>query len=92
MEDEEYYHMMLEDMERLTRVHHHYPSLPNTRDPSPARQPHHQQQQPQPHSPWVSGLRLALDNALNAGLERLRSARAGQDGRRGSTGSTGSTS
>jgi hypothetical protein len=37
----------------------------------------------------VSGLRLALDNAVSAGLERLRSARAaGQDGRRGSTGST----
>ncbi|KAK4238045.1 hypothetical protein C8A03DRAFT_33945 [Achaetomium macrosporum] len=90
MEDEEYYHMMLEDMERLTRVHHHYPSLPNTRDPSPTRQQPHQQQpqQPQqPHSPWVSGLRVALDNALNAGLERLRFARGGHDGRRGSTGS-----
>lgn len=59
MEDEEYYHMMVEDMERLVRVHHH------VEPPDPARR------QERLHSPWVSGLRLALNDAIKAGLERL---------------------
>ncbi|KAK4180219.1 hypothetical protein QBC36DRAFT_41603 [Triangularia setosa] len=65
MEDEEYYHMMLDDMERLERVHHHvsYPS-----DYQQAKQ-HHQQHT---HSPFISGLRVAINSAFKSGMEKLQ--------------------
>jgi hypothetical protein len=59
MEDEEYYHMMVEDMERLVRVHRHVERL----DP-PLKQ--------RLHSPWVSGLRLVLNDVIRTALTRLR--------------------
>jgi hypothetical protein len=63
MEDEEYYHMMLADMERLERIHHHLPvpDTPRTQRP----------QQERLHSPWISGLRVAMDGVVRAGLERF---------------------
>jgi hypothetical protein len=64
MEDEEYYHMMLDDMERLERIHHH--NLPSLDTPiSP------QAQQERLQSPWISGLRVAFDAILRSGLERF---------------------
>lgn len=67
MEDEEYFFMMLEDMERLERVHHHHQEFPDTRIPPP---------NDRLHSPWVSGLRLALNEAV-------KKLRAGTLGTRG---------
>jgi hypothetical protein len=59
MEDEEYCHMMVEDMERLVRVHYHV----ERRDPP---------RKPRLHRPWVSGLWLVLNDAIRTALTRLR--------------------
>jgi hypothetical protein len=60
MEDEEYYHMIVEDMERLVRVHHHVerPDLPR--------------RQARLHSPWASALWLVLSGAIIKALKQLR--------------------
>ncbi|KAK4202164.1 hypothetical protein QBC40DRAFT_277076 [Triangularia verruculosa] len=87
MEDEEYYHMMLEDMERLERVHHH------VSHPSGYQQP---DQSSHTHSPLISGLRLAINSAFKSGIERLQAVSLPNPtrsiGRRGSASSTRTSS
>jgi hypothetical protein len=60
MEDEEYYHRMVEDMERLVRVHHH------VERPDPPRR------QRSLRSPWASGLWLVFSGAIREALTQLR--------------------
>ncbi|KAK4118413.1 hypothetical protein N657DRAFT_651322 [Parathielavia appendiculata] len=67
MEDEGYYHMMLHDMERLERIHHHV-EVPDTASARPQRV--------QPYSPRISGLWASLDGAVKGGLERFHLSRA----------------
>ncbi|KAK3984574.1 hypothetical protein QBC44DRAFT_11599 [Cladorrhinum sp. PSN332] len=87
MEDEEYYHMMIDDLERLERVHHH------TSHPSEHELLTRQMNQQPLHNPFVSGLRLALNNALKSGMEKLHVGRRGREDywrKRGSWSSRGS--
>ncbi|KAK4188631.1 hypothetical protein QBC35DRAFT_473469 [Podospora australis] len=80
MEDEEYYHMMLNDLEHLERVHHHVEPVPYPlgtsglfRSSSSSAAAAAAPQEPL-HNPFISGLRLAIDSAVRAGLELLQSA------------------
>ena len=71
MEDEEYYHMMQDDLERLERVHHHHSQYFNQRTSQPGDKP--------VHSALISGLRLAVLGAVKAGLDVVGT---GRDGKR----------
>lgn len=68
MDDQGHFHMMLEDMERLERVHYHH-KHPDIRPTS--------QQQPS-HNPWVSGLRVMVNDAVRSGLEKLHTFHSGR--------------
>jgi hypothetical protein len=74
MEDEEYYHVMLNDLERLERVHHHV----DHRDSKIRRE--------RLRNPFISGIRFALNGAISSGLARLRLGAAWHDGQRMSSG------
>jgi len=88
MEDEEYYHMMQDDLERLEHLHHHPEDLPPRR-PLPNNISDNRRTTPtlshpaadKVHNPWLSGLGLALRGALATGLETLR--RSGGGGGKG---------
>ncbi|KAK4163909.1 hypothetical protein QBC43DRAFT_55016 [Cladorrhinum sp. PSN259] len=88
MEDGEYYHMMLNDLERLERVHHHT-SHPSEHSELLTRNLNQQSSQ----NPFISGIRVALNNALKSGLEKLHVGRRGREEywrKRGSWSSRGS--
>lgn len=71
MEDGEYYHIMLNDLERLERVHHHIGHREELR-----------RQQERGYSPFISGFRLALSGAIKSGLDRLHVGVSWNEGRR----------
>ncbi|KAK3358172.1 hypothetical protein B0T25DRAFT_541069 [Lasiosphaeria hispida] len=74
MEDEEYYHMMLDDLERLERVHHHPEFLPG-----PSWQQRNTAKdtatitnmQKHTSGPWLSGLRVAVTGTVKASVDLL---------------------
>ncbi|KAK4460183.1 hypothetical protein QBC42DRAFT_156787, partial [Cladorrhinum samala] len=75
MEDERYYQMMVDDLERLERVHHHVSHPPAASHAQPLSEHElldgmHQQQQ-SIQTPFISGLRVAIKGAVRAGVERL---------------------
>ncbi|KAK4109302.1 hypothetical protein N656DRAFT_783209 [Canariomyces notabilis] len=65
MEDEEYYHLMLSDLER---VHHHlqFPE-PQSRGRNSVPVVVRERQ----HNPSISGIRVVLNEAFRYGYERL---------------------
>lgn len=65
MEDEEHYHLMIEDLERLERVHHH-------REPDAQFLQWEARQQESVTNPWVSGIRFAISGAVKAGIEAAK--------------------
>ncbi|KAK1756467.1 hypothetical protein QBC47DRAFT_401369 [Echria macrotheca] len=92
MEDEEFYHLMIQDLDRLERVHHHIEPPPPPED-IPHSHPHTTTRRRRLsavlsertiHSPWVSGIRTALGDAVRAGIEavaqRVISSRVGDVG------------
>ncbi len=74
MEDEEYYHVMMHDLERLERVHHHV----DHGESSMRRE--------RLHNPFISGLRFALNDAISSGLARLHLGAVWHDGKRRNNG------
>ncbi len=75
MEDEEYYHMMLTDLERLERVHHHNDPVPELEPrPSTTRRRDSISSVLQRHmhtSHWMSELRTAFSGAVRVGIDAL---------------------
>jgi len=64
MEDDEYYRMMMEDLETLERVHHHQESRPT--------QQHRKLSSAEDHSPWISGLRMAFHGVARTSIDVVR--------------------
>lgn len=64
MEDEEYYHLIVEDLEQLERVQHHREPDAEFLEWEAARR----QQQEFVTSPWTSGVRVAISGAVKAGI------------------------
>ncbi|KAK3331638.1 hypothetical protein B0T19DRAFT_84140 [Cercophora scortea] len=83
MEDEEYYHMMVSDMERLHRTYHHINRSEEQLDAAAAELPRFNTSMSSAagriHNPLMSGIQLAISGAakasLNAALERVAEAR-----------------
>ncbi|KAK0712107.1 hypothetical protein B0H67DRAFT_306361 [Lasiosphaeris hirsuta] len=70
MEDEEYYHTMLHDLERFERIHHHPEFLPPSwqyQDTAKATRTTTVMQK-HANSPWLSGLRVAAGGAVRASV------------------------
>jgi len=64
MEDEEFYQFMLDDLERLERVHHHVEFVETRRQAE--RDIDHA-----PHSPLLSGLMSVVGGAVKTTFEAL---------------------
>lgn len=75
MEDEEYYRMMMDDLERLERVHHHQEPAANSplsAEWETARQHQIRRRDSSTTSPWISGIRVAITGAVKAGIDAAR--------------------
>ncbi|KAK0639818.1 hypothetical protein B0T16DRAFT_423775 [Cercophora newfieldiana] len=65
MEDEEFYHFMLDDLERLERVHHHIEPPPTKPFTLKSFATEHT------HSPLISGFVSTLSGAVKTKLEAV---------------------
>ncbi|KAK4451040.1 hypothetical protein QBC34DRAFT_323422 [Podospora aff. communis PSN243] len=65
MEDEEFFHCMLDDLERLERVHHHSEFPPFYRYNTRTVESEHT------HSPLLSGIVSALSGAVKTTIEAV---------------------
>ena len=81
MEDEEFYHCMLDDLERLERVHHHVEFVET------GRQAERDIDHDAPHSPLLSGLVSAVGGAVKMTFETLAH-KVSEGGRRWSVSSS----
>ncbi|KAK4214271.1 hypothetical protein QBC37DRAFT_421544 [Rhypophila decipiens] len=77
MEDEEYYHMMMDDLERLERVHHHRePDAEflawEARQQGQSHHQHHLSRRDSLTSPLLSGLRVAITGVVKAGIDAAK--------------------
>jgi len=65
MEDEAFYDFMLDDLERLERVHHHREFVPETQESDKAVVGEH------PHSPVISGIVSAVTGAVKTTVDAV---------------------